>query len=179
MSKNENRRSKLITALGLVGLMLGLSAPMVSAQVITFSNANYVGRYVCTDAGSHDIFTAVIKYNPNGSGAYSAGTLVAALASYEPFGTAIPSASFCNYTLDIAASSYTIAADGTGFEVLVWVPPSVAPLNDPLCPGTFTDQTAIGLRNMQDATGIAVIRAEFASANSLNVNDAGHGTCLK
>jgi len=40
MSKNENRRSKLITALGLVGLMLGLSAPMVSAQVATFTSAN-------------------------------------------------------------------------------------------------------------------------------------------
>jgi hypothetical protein len=156
--------------------MLGLSAPMVSAQVVTFSNANYVGRYACTNAVRSDSLTAVIKYNPNGSGAYSAGTLVAALTPFAPFGTASPSMSFCNYTLDIAASSYNIASDGTGFEQLVW---TAATTNNGACPPSFEDQTAIGLRNMQDATGIAVIRAEFASANLLNGNEAGHGTCLK
>ncbi len=95
MSKNENRRSKLITALGLVGLMLGLSAPMVSAQVVTFSNANYVGRYACTDAGRSDSLTAVIKYNPNGAGAYSAGTLVASLTVYADPLVLPPSMNFC------------------------------------------------------------------------------------
>jgi len=177
MSKNENRRLKLITALGLVGLMLGLSAPMVSAQVVTFSNANYTGRYACTDAGRNDSLTAVIKYNPNGSGAYSAGTLVASLEPFDGDADVVPpSADFCFYTLDIAGSSYTIAADGTGFEQLVWM---AAATNQPGCPPNFSNQTAIGLRNMQDASGVAVIRAEFASANSLDANDAGHGTCLK
>jgi len=176
MSKNENRRSKLITALGLVGLMLGLSAPMVSAQVVTFSNANYAGRYACTNANHNDNQTAVIRYIPNGFGAYLGGTLTADLTFFAPFGTASPSMSFCDYTLDLAASSYNIAADGTGFEQLVW---TAAITNNGACPLSFEDQTAIGLRNMQDASGIAVIRAEFASANLLNGNEGGHGTCLK
>lgn len=179
MSKNENRRSKLITALGLVGLMLGLSAPMVSAQVVTFSNLNYVGRYACTDAGRSDSLTAVIKYNPNGFGAYSAGTLIASLEPFDGDADVLPpSMDFCFYTLDTAASSYNIAADGTGFEQLVWTAAATNP-GPGICPPNFTDQTAIGLRNMEDATGVAVIRAEFASANSILANDAGHGTCLK
>jgi len=176
MSKNENRRSKLITALGLVGLMLGLSAPMASA----FSNANYAGRYACSAASNSDSLTAVIKYNPNGSGAYSAGTLIASL---EPFDTDAdllpPSMDFCFYTLDVVASSYNIATDGTGFEQLVWTAAPTNSTTPPGCPLTFTEQTAIGLRNMMDAGGVVVIRAEFATANLLNGNEGGHGTCLK
>jgi hypothetical protein len=124
--------------------------------------------------------TAVIKYNPNGSGAYSAGTLIASL---EPFDTdadlAPPSMDFCFYTLDIPASSYTIAADGTGFEQLVWTATSTNSTTPPGCPPNFTEQTAIGLRNMMDSSGVAVIRAEFATANLLAGNEGGHGTCLK
>jgi len=153
--------------------MLGLSAPMASA----FSNANYAGRYACTDATHGDGVTAVIKYNPNGFGAYSAGTLIASLEPFDADADSVPpSADFCFYTLDTAASSYTIATDGTGFEQRVW---AAASTNQIVCPPSFTEQTAIGLRNMRDAGGIVVIRAEFASANLLTSNEAGHGTCLK
>ena len=65
---------------------MGLSTAQVSAAadpVVAFSNAVYTGRYACSAAtfrsGSTagDLLTAVIKYNPNGGGAYTAGTLIA------------------------------------------------------------------------------------------------------
>jgi len=177
MSRNEYHISKLITALGVAGLMLGLFAPRVSAQP-PFSNAQYTGRYACSSASDDNFFTAVIKYNPNGNGAYSAGTLVASL---EPFDADVditpPSGDFCFYTLDIPASSYTIGTDGSGFEELVWAPVTT-PANPSGCPSSFEDQTAIALRNMLDTTG-ATIRAEFSSANLLGQDEPGHGLCLK
>jgi len=179
MSRNQNRISKVITAVGLLGMLVGLSAPRVSAevtdQVTAFSNKVYVGRYGCTTASDDDFFTAFIKYNPNGSGAYSAGTLIAALTAFTTFVPGAASMQFCTYTLDPAASSYSIGTDGTGFESLSWVaatPPT------PGCPASFIDETSIALRNITDITG-AVTRAEFASANLLGQDEAGHGACLK
>jgi hypothetical protein len=178
MSRNQNRISKVIAAVGLLGLLVGLSAPRVSAQtneVVAFSNAVYAGRYACTTASDDDFFTAVIKYNPNGSGAYSDGILIASLNAFAPFGTATPSASFCTYALDLAASSYSIGTDGTGFESLSWV---AATTNNGACPASFIDQTSIALRNITDTTG-AITRAEFATADLLGRDEPGHGFCLK
>jgi hypothetical protein len=179
MSRNRNRISKVIGAMGLLGMLVGLSAPRVSAEsnpVISFSDAVYTGRYVCTTASRFDQFTAVIKYNPNGGGAYSAGTLIASL---EPFDLDTdvqpPSMDFCTYFLDRAASSYTVGTDGTGFETLSWL---TSPTNPTACPGSFIDQTSLALRDNTDITG-AVLRAEISSANLLGQGSAGLGFCLK
>lgn len=184
MSRKQNLMSKLITAFALLGLMMGLSTAKVSAEsnpVIAFSNAVYTGRYVCsaatfiTGSAAGDSLTAVIKYNPNGGGAYNAGTLIAAANT----GGLPPSGAFCQYNLDITASSYNIGTDGTGFESLSWVLPP-APFVEPAgCPMTpFLDETSIVLRNNTDITG-AVLRAETANANLLGQDEAGHGFCLK
>jgi len=182
MSRNENHLSKLITTVGVVGLAISLCAPKVRAGVSSFSNANYTGRYACsaattaTGTTNGDFITAVIKYNPNGSGAYSAGTLIAALNDVVT-GPVSPSAAFCIFNLDVAASSYTINPDGTGFESLTWTPESAT--NPPGCPTTaFLDETAIALRNII-ATDGSTIRAEFSSANLLGEDEGGHGYCLK
>jgi len=185
MSRNRNRISMVITATGLLGLMMGLGAPKVSAQVsdavTAFSNAVYTGRYVCTtasavDSSKGDFNTAVIKYNPNGGGAYSAGTLIASLEPFDGDTDVVsPSGDFCTYTLDIIASSYNIGTDGTGFENLSWVALTTNPIG---CPGNFIDQTSIALRNNTDPAG-EVLRAEFASADLLGQDEAGHGFCLK
>jgi hypothetical protein len=184
MSRKQNLMSKLITAVVLLGLVMGLSTAKLHAEgnpVVAFSNGVYTGRYVCsaatfvTGGSSGDLLTAVIKYNPNGGGAYSAGTLIAGANA----GGLPPSGAFCQYNLDITASSYNIGTDGTGFESLSWVlppPPFVEPSG---CPTTgFIDQTSIVLRNNTDITG-AVLRAETANANLLGQDEAGHGFCLK
>jgi hypothetical protein len=176
MSTRKHRISKLVAALGGVGLLLGLSVPRAGAELSTFSAANFSGRYVCTEASDDDFFTAVIKYGPNGGGAYAAGTLVAAENDFvSPF-VSSPSMAFCTYTLDTTGSSYNITSTGFGFEQLVWTLTST----NPNCtgPASFVDQHIIILRNTPNAAN-QVQRADFSSVNNLGETDAGHGTCVK
>lgn len=175
MSIRKHRIAKLVAAVGGVGLLIGLSVPRAGAELSTFSSKNYSGRYVCTEASDDDFFTAVIKYGPNGGGAYTAGTLIGAENNFLFPPTDIPALAFCPYDLNLAASSYTISADGHGFEQLVW---SQTPVN-PNCPiTTFIDQHIIALRNTPNAQD-QVQRADFASVNLFDQADAGHGTCVK
>ena len=177
MSIRKHRVSKLIVALGGLGLLLGLSVPKAGAQLTSFSAKNYSGRYVCQEASEKgDECTAVMKYGPNGGGAYMAGTLVAAENNFVSPIVSIPAVAFCTYELNLASSSYTISADGHGFEQLVWTLSST----NPNCtgPAIFTDQRIIALRNTPNAAN-QVQRADFSSVNNLGRNEAGHGTCLK
>jgi len=174
MSRNQSVKSKIIAGLAVVGVLMVLSSSRASAQLTV---ANYVGRYACTNASDDDFFTAIIKYGPNGGGAYTAGTLIASANAFVGFPTVSASGDYCIYTLDPAASSYSIGTDGTGFEELTWT--STGTNNATLgCPGSFGDQTAIGLRNDLNPDG-STIRAEFASVNLLDENEPGHGHCLK
>jgi hypothetical protein len=177
MSIRKHRVSNLIVALGGVGLLLGLSVPKAGAQLTSFSAKNYSGRYVCQEASHDDYCTVVMKYGPNGGGAYTAGTLVAAENNFVSPIVSIPAVAFCTYELNLASSSYTISADGHGFEQLVWTLSST----NPNCTGahaSFTDQRIIVLRNTPNAAN-QVQRADFSSVNNLGRNDAGHGTCYK
>ena len=114
MSIRKHRASKLIVALGGVGLLVGLSVPKAGAQLTSFSTKNYSGRYVCQEA-NYEGHSAVIKYGPNGGGAYAAGTLVAAENDFVSPIVSIPAVAFCTYELNLASSSYTISPDGHGF----------------------------------------------------------------
>jgi hypothetical protein len=175
MSTRNDRISKLVVALGGMALLLGLSVPQAGAQLSSFSTKNYSGRYVCTESSDDDFFTGVIKYGPNGGGAFMAGTLVAAENNFLFPPLDIPAVAFCVYGLTLAASSYNIATDGHGFETLVWVQ---TPVN-PNCPvANFSDQAIIALRNTPNADK-QVQRADFSSVNFLGQTDAGHGTCIK
>jgi len=175
MSRKKNSISKLIAALGVLGLVIGLSAPKASAQAphaeATLSAANYTGRYVCRSASDGDFFTAVTKYNPNGAGRYTAGTLI---ASDDAFIGGSASA-FCTYTLSTVQSLFTINGHGLGFEKLVWIASSTNPVS---CPPNFIDNTAIALRNLIN-NNMAVVEADFSSGNLLAQGKAGHGYCLK
>jgi hypothetical protein len=171
----KHRVSNLMVALGGVGLLLGISVPRAGAQLTSFSAKNYSGRYVCDEA-NYEGHSVVIKYGPNGGGAYMAGTLVAAENDFVSPIVSIPAAAFCTYELNLASSSYTISADGHGFEQLVWTLSST----NPNCtgPATFTDQRIIVLRNTPNAAN-QVQRADFSSVDNLGRPDAGHGTCYK
>jgi len=175
MSINQNRKSKLIVGLAVFGLLIGLYVPRASA----LSASNYKGRYGCSvQAGNTalgDFRTAIIRYRPNGSGAYDAGNLIASLTAFASFPTVSATGDYCVYALNPAASSYTIGSDGTGFEVLSWVASSANPA---ACPGDFTDETAIGIRN-DLAVDNTTIRAETVDVSLLGQDEAGHGTCLK
>ena len=177
MSRKLNRKSKIMIGLATFGLLVGLNAPRVSA----LDASNYKGRYGCgvasdEDATLGDFFTAIIRYRPNGSGAYDAGTLVASLTAFAtPFPVVSTTGDYCKYALDVAASSYSISSQGTGFEVLSWTASSTNPA---ACPASFIDETAIGLRNDLNAAG-QTARAEFVSVNLLGEDEAGHGTCYK
>ncbi len=174
MSNIKNHKSKAIVGFVAVALMMGMSLPKAHAQL---SSANYSGRYACASASDDNFYTAIIKYGPNGSGAYAAGTLIASADAFTTFPTVSPTGDYCIYTLDTAASSYSIGSDGSGFESLSWT--STGPNNATLgCPGSFVDQTAIGLRNDLNASG-ATLRSEFTSANLLGEDEPGHGHCLK
>jgi hypothetical protein len=189
MSRKDKAVSKLIGSLGIVSLAIAFYAPRVSAQVPagTFTAANFSGRYVClastgpagdsVGAGAFqgEFGSAVMKLKPNGSGAYDAtSTLSANDSAFGGSGSA-----FCSYTL-AAGSQYTISGDGTGFEKLIWTPSSA---NEAVCPASFTDLVAIGLRNLLNNNGV-VVSAEFASDNLFGDTtahgvSAGHGYCLK
>ena len=176
MSIKQNRKSKIIAGWAAFALLVSLYVPRASA----FDATNFRGRYACSaEAGNGtlgDFFSAIIRYFPNGGGAYQAGTLVASLTAFAtPFPVVSATGDYCAYALDVAASSYTIGSDGTGFEVLSWVASSTNPAG---CPASFTDQTAIGIRNILSADN-QTIRAEFVDADLLGSDEAGHGTCLK
>jgi hypothetical protein len=177
MARNGNPISKLIAVLTVFALMMALFVPKVSAQVTTFSTSTYKGSYSCRYAYSFDFFTAVSQYNPDGTGAYTTGTLVGTLNAFAPFATTPPASAFCTYFLETAASAYSINATGLGFETLSWTP-SVA--NNGACPGAFIDQTQIALRNLTVAG--ASIRAEVADDDLFGFGEifpsAGHATCL-
>ncbi len=184
MSRDKNSISKLITSLGLVGLVMCFCTPIVSAQEPAavpaggFTNAVYSGRYVCNVSSSNEsiggteFYTATIKYNPDGGGGYSGtGTLTAADDAF-PGGSGSHT---CSYTLD-PSSSYAITSNGTGFERLVWNANSGNEAG--VCPATFTDLRAIALRNLLNNNG-KVVDAEVSSTNLLGFPTAGHGYCLK
>jgi hypothetical protein len=192
MSRDVNSILKPIAAFGLLGLVLSLCAPPSASagnNVVAFSAAVYANRYVCSYAYDEDFFTAVSKYNPNGTGGYSAGTLIAADNAFVT--TSPGQTGFCTYTLNTSPTSsfYTISGQGIGFEKLTWV---AATSNDPSCPATFTDQTAIVLRNLANSNGI-VVDAEVSDDNLLGLTvgsptsvppitailAAGRGFCLK
>jgi hypothetical protein len=178
MSRNQNRKSKLFAALAIFGLVMGLSVSRAGAQL---SAANYAGRYACSLQDQTDAVTAIIKYGPNGTGAYNGGIMVAALNAVAGFPSVSATMDYCLYNLDLAGSSYTIGSDGTGFEVLTWVPATTNPAGCSSFPNgtaTFTDQTAIAIRNDLNLAG-QTIREEFADANPLDEDEAGFGTCLK
>ena len=184
MSRSKNRLVALVAAVGIFGFAMGAWAPVVNAQVSSFSPAIYSGRYICNVTSNADFFTAVIKYNPLGNGKYHAGTL---LATANAFGDGTPGQSgFCRYSLNTVASTYTVTGQGIGFETLVW---NVISGNDPSCPcgattpitgscTSFTDQTTLGVRNLTNANGITV-SAEIASVNLLDQGEPGRGYCLK
>jgi len=175
MSRKKNSMTKLIMALGVLGLAMGLSAPRVNAQaphaLTTFSAKNYNGRYVCLVASDGDFYSAVIKYNPNGAGGYTqVGTLI---ASDDAFPGGMNNA-FCTYNLNLPVSAYTIDGHGLGFEKLAWNLVS----GPSSCPVTFIDNTAIALRNLIN-NNAAVVDSEFSDGNLLGQGFAGHGYCLK
>jgi hypothetical protein len=173
MSRSKNRLVALVAAVGIFGFAMGAWAPVVNAQVSSFSPAIYSGRYICNVTSNADFFTAVIKYNPLGNGKYHAGTL---LATANAFGDGTPGQSgFCRYSLNTVASTYTVTGQGIGFESLVWMAISG---NDVSCPPSFTDQTTLGVRNLTNANGITV-SAEIASVNLLDEGEPGRGYCLK
>src|SRR5947209_5810765 len=99
MSINQNRKSKLIVGLAVFGLLIGLYVPRASA----LSASNYKGRYGCSvQAGNTalgDFRTAIIRYRPNGSGAYDAGNLVASLTAFASFPTVSATGDYCVYAL--------------------------------------------------------------------------------
>jgi hypothetical protein len=186
MSRSVNGIPKLVTALAVVGLIMGLSAVRASAapatpsvgsndQVTSFTNANWSGRYACQDTSDDDFFTAVMNLNPNGAGAFDGGTLS---GSADAFGveTTQASADFCTYTLDVADSSYDITTNGTGFAEMEWVANTTT--NDPLCPLTFENQYAVNLRGNVEPGTLNVLRAELASANLFNEDEPGKGYCI-
>jgi len=173
MSRSKNRLVALVAAVGIFGFAMSAWVPVVNAQVSSFSTAIYSGRYICNVTSNEDFFTAVIKYNPLGTGKYHAGTL---LASANAFGDGTPGQSgFCRYSLNTIASAYTVTGQGIGFENLAWTAISG---NDVSCPPSFVDQTTLAVRNLTNANGITV-SAEIASVNLLDQGEAGRGYCLK
>jgi hypothetical protein len=176
MSTRKHRISKIVAAVGGVGLLFGLSVPKAGAFLSSFSTKNYSGRYICTEASGDDFFTAVIRYGPNGGGAFNSGNLVAAENNFSfPPLDPLPLA-FCFYNLNLAASSYSVTATGFGFQQLFWTQTSPTNPNCPIL--SFLDQSIIALRNTPDANN-DVQRADFSSVNLLDQLEAGHGTCYK
>jgi hypothetical protein len=182
MLKSENRKPKTLVALGAIGLLVALWAPRASAQG-PLSNANYSGRYACFTAADDEFETAVIKYNPDGNGKYTAGTLLANESGVAPGGD--PS-KFCGYSLDTSKSSYTLDSHGVGSETLVW---NAETANDPDCPcsskanlcegnGFFTEETAFAIRNQLNSNGFTT-RADHSSTNLFNFDEPGNGYCVK
>jgi hypothetical protein len=194
--EKERRQPKTFAALGAIGLLVALWTPGASAQG-PFSNANFSDRYACFTGSATAIAvaattaigiggefpTAVIKYNPDGNGKYTAGTLIADEAGLALGGD--PS-KFCSYELDTTKSSYTLDSHGVGSETLVW---NAETANDPDCPcsskanlcegnGFFTEETAFAIRNQLNSNGFTT-RADHSSTNLFNFDEPGNGYCVK
>ncbi len=177
MSKTQYRISKLILVIGTIGLMMGLPVTRLSAEVaLPLSEANYSGRYICSIRADGGDDTAVIRYKPNGTGSYIAGTYTTGIVSFGiPFDPTHPASEFCNYTLNTTDSHYIIDTHGLGFETLSW---TAAVGNNGACPPSFVDQTAIALRNSTNPNDF-VLRAEVSDVNLNDEGTDGWGHCLK
>ena len=173
MSRNLGRKSMIVAGFALFGLLSFVFVTRASALDVS----SYAGRYACNEESNGDTFTAIIKYGPDGAGAYNGGTLIGSLTAFSlAFPTVSPTADYCLYALDLNMSFYTISSkDGTGFENLVW---NAGPRNDPACPASFTDQTAISLGTVLNSSG-QTLREEFVSADLFGTPVAGHGSCVK
>ncbi|MBV8357410.1 MAG: hypothetical protein JO189_05670 [Deltaproteobacteria bacterium] len=195
MSKRQGLASKLLAVLGGAGLAIGICAARASAQATLpplpppWSNANFANRYVCNaTSGSGDatvggnIFTGVMKINPNGAGKYTAGTLNASGSPFFPFSpNSVPTANFCSYSLNTAGSGYAVSPQGIGTDVLLWTLTST----NTACPPTFVEHDIFVIRNNVTANN-TVPRTDFTSDNFLGLHgsviaprDPGHGYCLK
>jgi hypothetical protein len=181
MLKRKWVAAKLFAVLGGAGLALGLCVPTASAAAPTpgnFSNANYANRYVCNLASDDDFYTALTTIFPNGGGTFTSGTMEAPVSAFTAFtATSPPPANFCLYTLDVAGSSYAVATDGTGVEVLSWTGAST---NNASCPsGTFVMSDSFVMRITGARPSGAVIRTETTSDNLLEEDEPGRGHCIK
>lgn len=179
MSRIQSQKAKLIMAVAALGFVTTVSVSKANA----LDNSNYKGRYACT--AQEEILpsaisglnpaTAIYKIGPNGAGAYNpGGVLVAAVEAFATV-TTPGTGDFCFYSIDPAASSYHLGSDGFGFEDISWVASATNPTG---CPGSFEDQTAVGIRNDLNADG-ATIRTDFADVDLLGSTEAGYGHCLK
>jgi hypothetical protein len=147
--------------------------------VTTFTAAQYSGRYGCTVASNNDIFTGVIKYNPDGAGGYAAtGILIGTINNFAVFNPLAPAGQFCTWFLEPAASVYSIDSTGVGFETLSWTASIANPVGcTPPALAVFVDQDAIVLRNLTE--GGASISSDFTDTNLFGLGVNGHGSCLK
>jgi|SRR5579883_1954703 hypothetical protein len=180
MLKRKWVAAKLFAVLGGAGLAFGLCVPSASAQAPTpgnFSNANYANRYVCNLASDDDFYTALTTVFPNGGGTFTSGTMEAPVSAFVAFDPTLPPpANFCAYSLDVAGSSYAVATNGTGVEVLSWSPAST---NNPSCPAGFLMSDSFVMRINGAKPSGAVVRTETTSDNLLGEDEPGWGPCLK
>lgn len=177
MSKRRLLAAKLSAVLGGTSLAIGLCLPRATAQATTFTNALYSGRYICAESAFQNFFTATVRINPNGAGAYNSGTLVAPIDPSVPFNPALPPANnFCTYTLGVG-SAYVVATDGTGTEVLSWNAAAGNPAGCPVPFGSFVMTDAIALRG--NITNGVVINLRLTSDNLLDRNLGGEGQCFQ
>jgi len=177
MSKRKWVAAKLFAVLGGTGLAIGICVPRATAVVPPFSAANYANRYVCNVSDDSNGTTGVARVNPNGAGAYHSGDLQVALdGAVFPFDPAVPPEdNFCEFTLNTAASSYTVSASGLGTEVQSW---KAVPGNNVDCPPSFVMANAIALRTNINANG-KVQNVQLSSGNLADDDEPGYGSCLK
>jgi hypothetical protein len=184
MSKRQGLASKLLAVLGGVGLVIGICATRASAQALRpppWSNANFANRYIRNEGSDADHFTGVIRYNPNGNGRYTAGSLSASGSPFFPFqpNSTAPT-NFCNYSLSTTSSGYAVTSGGSGTEVLTWI---ASASNNANCPPSFTENDTFVIRNNVTANN-TVPRIDFSSNNflgqhSATFKDPGYGYVLK
>lgn len=196
MLKRKWVAAKLFAALGGVGLAFGLCVPRASAANTSpdpnispgsFSNANYLNRYICNESADGNLFTALIRLRPNGSGAFEAGVMQAPISAD---GGAIvggnpPNLNFCEFDLNTNGSAYVVGTNGVGVEVLSWTAAATnsAGCATPYATATFSSSDTFVLRNQSRASG-ASISDEITSDNLLNqgataATGAGYGSCSK
>lgn len=177
MSKRKWVATKLFAVLGGTGLAIGICVPPATAVVPPFAAKNYANRYVCTVTDSSNGTTGVVRIKPNGSGAYINGLLEIALdGGAFPFDPAAPPEdNFCSYSLVIAASSYTVSANGLGTEVQSW---KAASGNNADCPGSFVMANEIALSTNLDSAGESTA-LQLTSGNLADDDEPGQGYCLK
>jgi hypothetical protein len=188
MSKRRWVAARLFPVVAGAGVALGICVLTVSTAISApppFSNSNYVNRYICNVTSEGNLFTAVMSLNPNGSGTYTAGTLVGSVTQFGvvPFNPAsTPEDNSCSYSLVLPSSSYLVGSNGLTTEVLTW---KAVGGNDPSCPtspGSFIMSQETVLRANVNAAG-AVQQLSISSGNLFNLGllaaDPGDGYCLK